>query len=278
MSSYTHYNIRFKKKCGGKVQLKDYEDLKVTLFFNEKRKEDSEMIKSSWTGMFIFELCEISNSIVFETTPIRSYYLTNILDDIRDDGKYTIWTICTYEEGPDWLEIYDSRLKENYSKLCNYFYDEIKIEFKDLTYWTKEYLDKLFYRTKETEYKYTKLGKYYSHNEIHDDSDKERKSSLEQKCLIAERENYILSNCFKQEPESHSNSENNWYSDPIVWHFMTSFEKGDFKDKIELIEFKYKNKVVRLYDKGEHENCYILDNWFNLDRSIFENWDEELKS
>ncbi|MDF1698223.1 MAG: hypothetical protein P1U56_20410 [Saprospiraceae bacterium] len=257
--------------------MNDYENIKNKLFYSERYKENSQWVSSSWTGMFIFDLCKLSNSIVFETTPVRSYYLTDILDDIRDDGEYTIWTICTYEEGPDWLEIYDSRLKENYSKLCNYFYDEVKIQFSDLTFWTKVYLDKMFDRINETEYKYSKLGKYYSHNEIQDDRDKERKSSLEQKCLISERENYILNNCFKQEPKSHSNSENNWYSDPLVWHFMTSFENGDYKDKIQRIEFKYQGKLVRLYDEGEYENCYILDNWFNLDRSIFENWDLDLE-
>ncbi|MDF1697663.1 MAG: hypothetical protein P1U56_17590 [Saprospiraceae bacterium] len=223
MASYTHYNIRFKKKGEGKIGLKDYEHIKNLLFFNEGYKEYSKRISNSWTGMFIFELCEFSNSIVFETTPIRAIYLTEILDYIRDNEDYTIWTIWTHEDRPDYLEIYDGRLTENYCKLCIYYYDEVTIQFKDLNHWTKVYFDNLFSRIGEKEYQHSALGQYYSHNEIQDDINKERKSSFEKKCLIAERESYILSNCYKQEPVSYNNSENNWYSDPLISYFMSDF-------------------------------------------------------
>lgn len=277
MSSYTHYNIRFRLKENQKVSLEDYESLQELLFFNKDYQEYSQRISSSWSGMFIFELCDKSNSIILETTPIRSHYLTEFLDDIRDNGKYTIWTICTYEEGPDWLEIYDNRLKENYFAYCLYLYDEINILFKELNHWTEKSMQKNFVKTREKSYQYRKLGQYYSHNEINDDSDKERKSNLQNKCALADKENYILNNCYKETPESHHYVETNWYSDPIIWSLMATFEKGRFKDKIDRIEFRYKGKLVRLYNDGIHDECYMLDDWSNLDKEIFKDWRKEFQ-
>lgn len=87
MSSYTHYNIRFRRKDDEKVGSSDYENLKEKLFSKKYQGEDSKWISSSWTGMFIYEICEESNSVVLETTPLRAHYLTNTLDDIRAEGE-----------------------------------------------------------------------------------------------------------------------------------------------------------------------------------------------
>jgi len=278
MSSYTHYNVRFQSKEERKINSNDYEIIKE-LLFSEKYQG------VSWTGMFIFELCEKSNSVLLETTPIRRGFLTDVLDYIRDKGEYTIWTICTDENGgPDYLEIYDSRLKENYFTKCLYFYDEVKILFKKVDYRIDSSLEDLFDRNfikvKEKNYQYKKLGRYYSHNEVHEiNHNREgRKNNLQNKCDLSERENYILNYCDKQIPESHHYVETNWYSDPFMWSLMAAFEKGKFKDEIESVEFKYQGRLVRLYNKGVYNECYMLDNWFNLDKTIYKGWEKEFQS
>ena len=72
--------------------------------------------------------------------------------------------------------------------------------------------------------------------------------------------------------EFHKAIPNPPHDEAVIWRFMSSFEKGRYKNMIESVEFKYKNKLVRLYDKGVHNECFMLDNWFNLDNKIFDNW------
>ena len=280
MSSYTHYNIKFKPKGNRKVNSKDYDNLKELLFSEKYHGENSGRISSSWNGMFVFELCEKSNSIVLETTPVRSHYLTDALDNIEQEEEYTIWSICTYEEGPDYLVIYDSRLRDNYYSDCFYFYDEINIHVSESSSWRELAIGGGFQKKSDKIYQYKGLGRYYSHNEHIEHiswDDKNQKNNLQNKCKLCERDNYILKNCHKITPDSGGYDGKNWYSDPIIWRFMNYFEKGRFKDKIERVEFKYKNKLVRLYDKGVYNECFMLDNWFNLDSSIFDNWQKNFE-
>lgn len=272
MASYTHYNIKFQRKDNRIITLEDYELLEELLFSIKHQGENGKQITTSWTGMFIFELCKKSNSVIFETTPIRRYFLIDALEYIRDKGEYTILTICSDEEGTDYLEIYDNRLKENYHTKCLYFYDEINIFYKKLSHLTEDWREYNLKKVKDMTYQYKKLGRYYSHNEIHDDRNKPRKNSLQDKCSLFERNSYILNNCDTGFPQSHHYVETNWYSDPFIWTFMASFEKGRFKEEIEGIEFKYKGELVRLYSRGIFEKCHMLDNWYNLDHGIFDNW------
>lgn len=264
MSSYTHFNIRFRPKEKRLINVNDFRNLENDIFSNTSWSEFSKKISTSWLGMLIFELNQESNSIYLEITPIRAHYLTYILDNIRDKGEFEIWTICTWEEGNDWLEIYDNNFEENYSSTCIYIHDEIRVNLiKGID---SNDLPNSFIKVNENQFQYKSLGKYFANNEVIEYENLERKSSILNKCLLADRNNYILDNCLKQTPES------DWYSDQIISIFMKSLTKGEFSKIIDSVEFRYKSKLVRLYNKREHKECYILDNWFNLDEATFKNW------
>ena len=261
MSSYTHFNIQFIPKKGKKVTQEHLCFLSNALFANSTWAEYSDSISSSWSGMFIFEIDESNNCVAFEITPIRAHYLTYILDDIRDQGNFEIRMICTYEEGNDWLEIYNE--KGNHSTTCIYLFDEIRLTCFDdhkgglpLGIFNKESLN---------QYSFKKICRYNSHCEFIENERSNEYNSLLSKCAIKERNNYILKKCSKQFPEV------NWYSDSEVLNFMKKFENGNYKDTIKSVEFFYKSKLVRLYDCGEFKECFMLDNWFNLDNETFDN-------
>lgn len=261
MSSYTHFNIQLKPKNGKKITQGDLSSLSKSLFSNATWTEFSEKISTSWFGMFIFEIDESNNCVAFEITPVRAHYLTDILDDIQDQGDFEIRMICTYEEGNDWLEIYNE--EGNHSATCIYLFNELRLTCSDN--YNGDSIPDFFNKTSINQYSFKKTCRYHSHCEFIENEDSNEYNSLLSKCTINERDNYIIKNCIKRFPES------NWYSDNEILDFMKKLENGDYKDTIDSVEFFYEGKLVRLYDCGEFEECFILDNWFNLDHKTYDN-------
>ena len=248
MSSYTHFNIQFIPKNRKKVTQEDLSLLSDTIFTNSTWAEYSENVSSSWSGMFIFEIDESNNCVAFEITPIRTHYLTYILDDIRDQGDFEIRMICTYEEGNDWLEIYNE--EGNHSATCIYLFDELRLTcFDNLK---KGALPNIFNKVSLNQYSLKKICRYNSHCEFTEHEKYDEYNSLQSKCSIKERDNYILKRCIKQFPES------NWYSNIEVSDFMKKLENNDFTDTIDRVEFFYKGKLVRLYDSGQFDECFMF--------------------
>lgn len=261
MSSYTHFNIRFIPKTKRLINQNDLESLKRDLFSNSRSDDYNKWISSSWSGMFIFEIDVKHNCVALELTPIRANYLTDILDDIRDKGEFEIRAICTWEEGNDWLEIFNNDLKSNHSATCIYELDELKVIFSSVV--EKEYLPKGFFQLNDNTYGYKKMCSYHAHCEAKEIVS--RSNSLEDRCRLIERDSYILSNCRKVRPES------NWYSNSEIMNFMNAFEQGEFETAIERVEFFYREKLVRLYDNKQYDECYMLENWFNLNPVTYDN-------
>ena len=262
MSSYTHFNVVFKSKSKKTLSKLDYDKLKKDIFSNKMWPEYSKFLSTSILGMLIFELDEGQNCVYLEMTPIRAHYLTDILDVVRDKGEFEIFSICTWEEGVNYLEIYNNDYRENRSASCIYQSDEIRLKLKRAA---RQFVKPNgFIKIEENQFQLKGLFLYHDNNVVVSEN-QNMLNSISNSCLRKNRQKYLLSNCIKQEPES------DWFSESNICTFIKNLENIEFSQFIESVEFKFKGEVTRLYDNGEFTKCHMLGDWHNLDPQTFEN-------
>lgn len=253
MANTTIYNFRFYPKYAKEVTDNEYNIILRYLFKNPNSVYRQGRLVSYSTPL-IFEIEQQKRFIELLIEPYKNYNFLMNLDELKELDVFDIWTRSMDDgTGIDYYNLYD----EANGGICRYKYEKIK--FYTNEYFFKYDLNPVIPIGKpNTILEYNQEGQYHSGMCIGAKGEGSYPYDLNSKLALKDKYDLLKGDYDKSLDCSE------WFSDDKIYSLMQTirYQKG-----IDKIEFLFNGRATRIYDKGNMNECYMID---DLDNCINE--------
>lgn len=254
MANTTIYNFRFYPKTIRNIGQDDFLQLKNMLFNTENGYYERQGELVSYSVPMVFDTDPDNRFVELVIEPYKNPDFFLRMDEVDEWNEYDIWVRSMSDMSYlDRIGIYGDHREEYATYQC----DEIVFHTADEC-------------PEELEYLGIKAGK---HNVIHHPISFEYHGCI---CIGMKKksEYYTFDKRIDLKDKLHLEKGaygklsdcSGWYSNPDVYLFMQSFRWCKGFDKV---EFRFRNRTVRVYDEANMVECCMLDDWDNCTNSRF---------